>query len=150
MIKINNEDLKRRYIGDKKVGRVLLGSDVVWETDEWYGIRWAESTNTIERIGDMELHKTLPIQSQMRRCMVQDDGTVYKYISDTNPLQYEDGTTAHYDGTDGQVMVEIPAYHHECYNETIDGVQWNYIKLYPDTGLGVTSRKCYIGAFELI
>jgi hypothetical protein len=47
-------------------------------------------------------------------------------------------------------MVEIPAYHHECGHETIDGVQYNYIKLYPDVNLGVTSRKCYIGAFELI
>lgn len=143
-------DLKNRYIGENKVGRVFIGTNKVWETDDWYGIRWAESTNTIERIGKAELHRTLPLQSQMRRCMLQDNGTVYKYISNSNPFEYEDGTTAHYDGSDGQVMVEIPAYHHECGHETINGVQWNYIKLYPDVRLGVTSRKCYIGAFELI
>lgn len=143
-------DLKNRYIGENKVGRVFIGNDKVWETDDWYGIRWSESTNVVERIGKSELHQTLPIQSQMRRCMLQDDGTVYKYISNSNPLQYEDGTSAHYDGSDGQVMVEIPAYHHECGNETINGVQYNYIKLYPDVNLGVTSKKCYIGAFELI
>lgn len=150
MIKIGESDLKNRYIGENKVGRVYIGSNKVWETDDWYGIRWAESTNTVERIGKSELHQTLPIQSQMRRCMLQDDGTVYKYISGSNPFEYEDGTTAHYDGSDGQVMVEIPAYHHECGTETINGVQYNYIKLYPDVNLGVTSRKCYIGAFELI
>jgi hypothetical protein len=143
-------DLKQRYIGDNKVGRVFIGNDKVWETDDWYGIRWSESTGTVERIGKTELHRTLPLQSQMRRCMLQDDGTVYKYISSSNPFEYEDGTTAHYDGSDGQVMVEIPAYHHECGNETVDGVLYNYIKLYPDVNLGVTSKKCYIGAFELI
>ena len=149
---INNTstNLKNRYIGENKVGRVFIGDDKVWETDDWYGIRWAESTNTVERIGKPKLHQTLPLQSQMRRCMLQDDGTVYKYISNSNPFEYEDGTTAHYDGSDGQVMVEIPAYHHECGNETINGVQYNYIKLYPDINLGVTSKKCYIGAFELV
>jgi len=149
---INNTptDLNNRYIGSNKVGRVFIGNNKVWETDDWYGIRWCEATNTIERIGKSILHQQLPLQSQMRRCMLQDDGVVYKYISSSNPLEYEDGTTAHYDGSDGQVMVEIPAYHHECGNETIDGKLWNYIKLYPDTNLGVTSNKCYIGAFELI
>lgn len=143
-------DLKNRYVGSNKVGRVFIGNNKVWETDDWYGIRWCEATNTVERIGKSTLHQQLPLQSQMRRCMLQDDGVVYKYISSSNPLEYEDGTTAHYDGSDGQVMVEIPAYHHECGNEMIDGKLWNYIKLYPDVNLGVTSKKCYIGAFELI
>lgn len=150
LILFGNVDLKNRYIGENKVGRVYIGSNKIWETSDWYGIRWAESTNTVERIGNPTLHQTLPIQSQMRRCILQDDGTVYKYISSSNPFEYEDGTTAHYDGSDGQVMVEIPAYHHECGTETIDGVQYNYIKLYPDVSLGITSKKCYIGAFELV
>jgi len=37
----------------------------------------------------------------MRRCVVADNGTVYKYISDNDPFKYEDATTANYDGTDG-------------------------------------------------
>ena len=117
---------------------------------EWYGIRWSESLNRVERIGNTAFHRGLPLQSQMRRCVLNDDGTVYKYINNANPLLYEDGTTAHYDGSDGQVMVEIPAYYHESGSETVDGVLWNYIKLYPDTNVGVESKKCYIGAFELI
>lgn len=154
MIKYNSidglEELKKRYINNKQVGRVFIGNDKVWETDQWYGIRWCEETNVVERIGNPELHRTLPLQSQMRRCMLQNNGTVYKYISNINPLEYEDGTIAHYDGTDGQVMVEIPAYYHESGHMTIDNKQWNYIKLYPYIRFGVTSRKCYIGAFELI
>ena len=85
----------------------------------------------------------------MRRCTLNDDGTVYKYISDSNPLEYEDGTVVNYDGTDGQVMVEIPDYYHQSGHITIDGKQWNYIKLYPNTNTGVYSRKYYLSAFEL-
>lgn len=154
MIKIGEDNLKARYIGTNKVGRVYIGSDKVWETEDWYGIKWTEdssvTTNYIQRIGNIEMHQTLPLQSMMRRCMVQDNGTVYKYISNTNPFQYEDGTTANYDGTDGQCMVEIPAYHHESYQATENGVIWNYLKLYPDVNLGVTSPKYYYAAFEMM
>ena len=150
MIKIGETALKNRYIGNQKVCRVYKGDTLIFETPDWYGIRWREDTGVVERIGNISLHQTLPIQSQMRRCMVQDDGTVYKYISATNPLQYEDGTTANYDGTDGQVMVEIPSYYHESYQSVEDGVTWRYLKLFPDVRLGVTSPKCYMGAFELM
>lgn len=149
-------NLKKRIITDdngtpREVKKVYIGSNKVWDiySNDWYGIRWCEETDVIERIGNMDLHRILPLQSQMRRCMLNDDGTVYKYISNSNPLEYEDGTTAHYDGTDGQVMVEIPDYYHQSGHTTIDGKQWNYIKLYPSTHVGVYSRKYYMGAFEL-
>lgn len=150
MIKFNDSNLKKRYINNEQVHRVYINSNKIWETDQWYGIRWCEETNIVERIGNPDLHRSLPLQSQMRRCALQDDGTVYKYISSTNPLEYEDGTAAHYDGTDGQIMVEIPSYYHESGSIIIDNKRWNYIKLYPNLNIGVLSRKCYIGAFELI
>ncbi len=147
---IGDNTLKNRYIGNQKVGRVYKGDTLIFETPNWYGIRWREDTGVVERIGNTDLHRSLPLQSQMRRCMVQDDGTVYKYISSTNPRKYEDGTRANYDGTDGQVMVEIPAYYHESYQAVEDGVTWKYLKLFPDVRIGVTSQKCYLAAFELI
>jgi len=59
----NQVPLKKRYINNKQVERVLIGSNKVWETDDWYGIRWCEETNVVERIGNPELHRTLPLQS---------------------------------------------------------------------------------------
>ena len=47
----------------------------------------------------------------MRGCVVKDDGTVNYYLCATNWAYKEDGTTAsNLDGTDGQVMVEIPKF----------------------------------------
>lgn len=118
----------------------------------WYGVRWSEDNGQIQRIAsDMALHASLPIQSGMKRCMLTNNGTVYKYISDSNPLEYEDGTTANYDGTDGQVMVEIPAYSFTAYKEVDENnITWNYLKLYPNGGGETLSRKIYRGAFEMI
>lgn len=118
----------------------------------WYGIKWSEDNGQMQRIAsNMELHATLPIQSKMKRCMLLDNGSVYKYISDADPFLYEDGTSVKYDGTDGQVMVEVPAYWYTAYKETDENnITWNYLKLYPKGGGQMYSRKIYRGAFEMI
>ena len=79
----------------------------------WYGIQWdvRVASTVVTRIGNAILHKTLPIQSGMRRCLLKDDGTVNYYLLETDSTKKEDGTGALLDGTDGQVMVEIPAHY---------------------------------------
>ena len=72
-----------------------------------YGVEWdAEVADpTCTRVGNMALHKTLPIQSRMRGCLLDDDGKVVRYL-DPN-----DWTSAVRDGSEGQVMVEIPMHY---------------------------------------
>ena len=77
MIKIENSSLQQRYIGDTPVGRIYIGNNLVWETQEGYGVRWVhDGDGTITRIGNLDYHRTLPIQSQMKRCILKSDGTV--------------------------------------------------------------------------
>lgn len=85
----------------------------------YYGVSWDESADTYTRIGStagQSLGVTLtdaflPIQRRMRRCLLNDDGTVNYYLSPTNSALKEDGVTASVlDGPDGQVMVEIPKF----------------------------------------
>lgn len=57
------------------------------------------------RVGNMDLHKTLPIQSKMRGCLLDDDGTVLSYLDEN------DWTDETRDGSGGQVMVEIPEHY---------------------------------------
>lgn len=80
---------------------------------EYYGVEWdiTVSNPQLTRIGKMELHRELPIQSKMRRCLLLDDGTVNYYLHPNDSTKKEDGTPAKLDGTDGQVMVEIPAFY---------------------------------------
>ena len=81
--------------------------------DNYYGVEWDTSVANpeITRIGEMTLHASLPIQSGMRRCLLKDDGTVNYYLHATDSTKKADGTAAVLDGTDGQVMVEIPAHY---------------------------------------
>ena len=47
-----------------------------------YGIEW-DITNPspkCTRIGNLELHRLLPIQSAMKGCLLRDDGTIAEYL----------------------------------------------------------------------
>lgn len=62
-----------------------------------YGIRWDhtvpddQATTACERIGNLELHKTLPIQSKFATCIHQ--GTDIKYWCDPNDSRFRKDTT---------------------------------------------------------
>ena len=81
--------------------------------NQWYGIEWDTevSSPAVTRIGNMDLHRTLPIQSRMRGCLLDDNGKVVKYL---NP---KDWTGEVRDGSRGQVMVEIPMHYRRCETE---------------------------------
>lgn len=83
------------------------------ELEKWYGVEWNINTAAPEvaRIGNLSDHVDLPVQSGMRRCLVWDDGTVNCYLSDTDSTKTETGENAVLDGSQGQVMVEIPQHY---------------------------------------
>lgn len=62
-----------------------------------YGIRWdhtvpeSQATTVCERIGNLELHKTLPIQSKFATCIHQ--GTDIKYWCDPNDSRFRKDNT---------------------------------------------------------
>lgn len=72
-----------------------------------YGIQWDKTSTSPDctRVGNMLLHSMLPIQSQMRGCLLDDDGNVIKYLPDSG------WTEETLDGSAGQVMVEIPKFY---------------------------------------
>lgn len=80
--------------------------------DHFYGIEWdvTVSNPKAKRIGKMELHVLLPVQSLMRRCVLRDNGEVAYYLDANDSSKKEGGAPAKLDGTDGQVMVEVPAF----------------------------------------
>ena len=76
------------------------------EDDCSYGVEFdvTVSSPTCTRIGNTNLHKSLPVHSRMKGCLLDDDGNVVEYL---NP---NDWTGNVLDGSRGQVMVEIPAH----------------------------------------
>lgn len=116
----------------------------VWSAIEdkfWYGIEKdvTISTPTCTRIGNMDLHRTLPVHSLMRGCLLADDGTVNKYL---NP---DDWTSEVRDGTQGQVMVEIPRHYRKC--ETEGNIIRVKLSLLPLNGFHEVP-KAYVSAYE--
>lgn len=77
-------------------GRVLWSA--LSDPNEYaYGIRWDhtvpdnQATTACERIGNLELHKTLPIQSKFATCIHQ--GTNIKYWCDLNDSRFRKDNT---------------------------------------------------------
>ena len=81
---------------------------------KWYGVEWGEESNpdnviAINSNGDENLHIELPIQNKMRRCVTK-DGILQYYLSDDNSEEKATGGAAILNGSDGDVMVEIPEF----------------------------------------
>ena len=74
------------------------------ETPGWYGVEWdmTDPSPDLKRIGNMQMHRDLPVHVQMRGCLLNDDGVVQKY------LDPDDWTSETLDGSAGQVMVHAP------------------------------------------
>ena len=106
-----------------------------------YGIEWdtAVSSPVCRRIGNMALHRELPVQSRMRGCLLSDEGEVVHY------LDAGSWTAETRDGTAGQVMVEIPAHYRRFETEgTIRRARISEMAL---PGFHFVPR-CYISAYE--
>lgn len=117
----------------------------------YYGIEWSEDhtdPNNVFRRGTIALHETLPIQNKIRRCVMK-DGVVQYYLDANNSNLKADGVTpANLDGTDGDVMIEIPEFFFKSY--ALGGT--NQVKYLHISEEGIPdfkfSPKHYISAFE--
>ena len=118
------------------------------DVTDWYGIMWEGNGANLKRIGNISMHRTLPIQSKMKRCMLNDDGSVYGYISDSDYTKYEDGTTVDYTDASHQYQVEIPEYRYDAMSYKDGNTTKHLLKLYVGSNAGKLSKKLYIGAVE--
>lgn len=105
------------------------------------------SSPLLTRVGNPTLHQTLPIQSSLKGCTLLDDGTVNYYLSSTRDSYKENNTTASVlDGTDGQVMVEIPEHYFKV--KTIDTYQTEIrISTVPLSGYMLVPKR-YISKYK--
>lgn len=111
------------------------------EDDCSYGIEFdvTISSPTCTRIGNTDLHKSLPVHDRMKGCLLDDDGNVVEYL---NP---NDWTGNVIDGSRGQVMVEIPAHYRKF--ETDGNKRRVRISELPLAGYHVVP-KTYVSAYE--
>ena len=97
-----------------------------------YGLQWNNTADTYTRLGaaaswttgaDFTNNET--VQSRMRRCVLNANGTVNYYLSATDSTKREDGVTAaDLTGASGNVMVEIPKFWVKYDNTTSAKQMW--------------------------
>ena len=92
-----------------------------------YGIEWKDddsnSNPDCTRVGNMLLHKSLPIQNNLRGCVYNNNGINY-YLDKYNWAYKEDGTESVLDGTDGSVMVDTGSEFFYKSGTKEDGTNW--------------------------
>lgn len=113
----------------------------------WYGVSGLEAKDdpALTRIGNMGHHIDLPVHNEMKGCLLLDNGTVNYYLDPDDWTKKTDGTASNLDGTDGQVMVEIPTHYYRDWIE--DGVQSSAVSLWPQDNF-TKLNKMYISAYE--
>lgn len=76
-----------------------------------YGVEWDTASSSPDgvRVGNMQLHRELPIQSKMRRCELDNSGGVYRYPTGVDE-ETHDGNYINY-----SMMTEIPEHWFKLY-----------------------------------
>lgn len=129
-----------------------MGTILTISGDVYYGfsIKNDATSPSVTRIGNMGMHRNLPIQSRMKSCLLAADGTVNYYLKADDHTKKADGSPSLLDGTDGDVMVEVPNFFYK--SERLGVYDYNYFSLYPLPGysriIGLNIDKFYVSAYE--
>lgn len=77
-----------------------------------YGVEWdvTVADPTCTRIGNPLFHKSLPIQSEYKGCVVK-NGKLQYYLNPNDWSKKSNGEPSHLDGTDGDVMIHTPKFY---------------------------------------
>lgn len=131
---------------DEEIGKLSRN-----ENELWYGVKFDLANSSSPdgvRTGNMEMHKTLPIQSKMRGCTINNADNVKKYLKADDWTKWEDGTVIAQDSNQisPEMMVEIPE-HYRLLVATPDNTVEVRMSEYNLPGYTKVEKK-YIGAYE--
>lgn len=126
------------------------------EVVDWYGVQWSETSSNPDctRIGNMEMHRSLPIQSMMKPFAFQ---TLSWYKEQYVPLQ-EDFVNSYYNHNTNisseqvsdvnNIMIRIPEFWYT--DEYVPSSKTHNLKICPHAKSGWNHHKeAYVSAYEL-
>lgn len=131
---------------DEEIGKLSRN-----ENELWYGVKFDLANSSSPdgvRTGNMEMHRTLPIQSKMRGCTINNSDNVKKYLKADDWTKWEDGTVIAQVSSQisPEMMVEIPE-HYRLLVATPDNTVEVRMSEYNLPGYTKVEKK-YIGAYE--
>ena len=126
--------------------------------EDWYGVSWSETSSNPDctRIGNMDMHRSLPIQSMMKPFVI----TNYRHQSPENILPIDDNFSKSFYSTesntqwevvfslDTDIMIRIPEFWYT--DEYVPSSKTHNLKICPHAKPGWYHHKeAYVGAYEL-
>lgn len=136
----------------------VLGNIITLDAPDWYGVSWSETSSNPDctRIGNMDMHRTLPIQSMMKPFVI----TNYRHQSPENILPMDDNFSKSFYSTesnaqlevvfslDTDIMIRIPEFWYT--DEYVPSSKTHNLKICPHAKPGWNHHKeAYVGAYEL-
>ena len=143
--------------GTLSVDKQILSGDLV----DWYGVSWSEDSSdpTCTRIGNMALHRSLPIQSAMKGYVIFNVKSQYGNPEDIIPLcdkwvegsKYtsytNDGYRSVADQSNNNIMVKIPEFWY--IDDYEPSTKTHNLKISQTAKAGWCHHKeAYVGAYE--
>lgn len=128
------------------------------QPEDWYGVSWSETSSNPDctRIGNMDMHRSLPIQSMMKPFVI----TNYRHQSPENILPIDDNFSKSFYSTeyntqwevvfslDADIMIRIPEFWYT--DEYVPSSKTHNLKICPHAKPGWYHHKeAYVGAYEL-
>ena len=136
----------------------VLGEIVTLDAPDWYGVSWSETSSSPDctRIGNMDMHRSLPIQSMMKPFVI----TNYRHQSPENILPIDDNFSKSFYSTesntqwevvsslDTDIMIRIPEFWYT--DEYVPSSKTHNLKICPHAKPGWYHHKeAYVSAYEL-
>ena len=151
----NAEDILSSPATTQRPSNFVLGNIKTLDAPDWYGVSWSETSSNPDctRIGNMDMHRSLPIQSMMKPFAFQ---TQPVHKDQFVPLK-ENFTEAMYghvnNGEAGQVastvnvMIKIPEFWYV--DDYTPGTKTHNLKICPHAKPGWHHHKeAYVSAYE--
>ena len=136
----------------------VLGEIVTLDAPDWYGVSWSETSSNPDctRIGNMDMHRSLPIQSMMKGYIYFKDGNpLYRMLklndSWTKCENYSAGgwrdVSTLLEDNDVNVMIKIPEFW--WIDDYVESTETHNLKICPHAKPGWHHHKeAYVSAYE--
>ena len=141
-----------------KPDNFVLGKIVTLDAPDWYGVSWSETSSNPDctRIGNMDMHRSLPIQNMMKGYIYFKDGNpLYRMLklndSWTKCENYSAGgwrdVDALLEDNNINVMIKIPEFW--WIDDYIESTETHNLKICPHAKPGWHHHKeAYVSAYE--
>ena len=152
----NADDILSSPATTQRPSNFVLGNIKTLDAPDWYGVSWSETSSNPDctRIGNIDMHRTLPIQSMMKPFSFQ---TLSWYKEQYVPLQ-EDFVNSYYNHntniSGGRVsnasntMIKIPEFWYT--DDYVPSTKTHNLKLCPHAKPGWHHHKeAYVSAYEV-